>query len=383
MPPERLGLIFLDSDGSYLARDKTSAIENIYISMRKEVKCSAFGPVNIERVNVSSIGNLTTAPEDAIQYYKSKLSLFVDTSLISSVKLKILVDPGNGTACGLLASILREVGQTVVEINGVPSGKFARAPEPRAHTLKSTALQVREQSCDFGAATDTDADRVLFITSEGDVVMEDIIGAIFATATINRYRGTVQDDTICIVTPINSSSLIEHICSDLNVKLEYCRIGQPDTEEAIKRTGAVFAYEESGKYYFPKDALCCDATLATLKLLEILAERRVTLQDLMEEYPKIHQKKCAIECANTKKKTIERKIEDLLRREARDGMVRDITIDGYKRIYQDRSWLLIRISGTEPLIRVFADTLSSRERAEELAELGVKIVHDAMEAMET
>jgi phosphomannomutase len=187
------------------------------------------------------------------------------------------------------------------------------------------------------------------------------------------------------VVPINSSGLIEEVISKCSGKLEYCRIGQPETIKAIKQSNACFSYEESGKYYFSNQALWPDALLSSLKLLEIMARLNKPLAELASEFSRFYQVKHTIHydaMTEGAKKSIDsnklfQKIQELWATELKEKSVRDVVIDGLKRIYDDRSWLLIRKSGTEPLIRVYADA-PTLERAEQLVQQGEELVKKAV-----
>ena len=309
--------------------------------------------------------------------YKAFLLGCVDTNLIKSKQYRVLLDPANGPATLVFPDILKELGCEVFLINDQLSPVPNRPSEPRAKNLVETAAKVKEHKCDIGIATDIDADRVLFIDAEGQVLSEDLVGGIFA-------REVVSSDKVCVV-PVNSSGLIEEVISKCSGKLEYCRIGQPETIKAIKQSQACFSYEESGKYYFSNQALWPDALLSSLKLLEIMARLNQPLAELASEFSRFYQVKHTIHydaMIEGAKKVIDsnklfQKIQELWASELKDKSVRDVTIDGLKRIYDDRSWLLIRKSGTEPLIRIYADA-PTQERAEHLVQQGETLVKKAV-----
>lgn len=359
-PPDRIGLIVMMSDGAYVPDHVARTLERLY--EQYETRKCVTPP--------DRIGSIMPADRPLELYRKSLLSS-VDVKLIARQRFKVLVDPCNGTACGILTDVLRRVGCTVIEINCTPGPVPGRAPEPRAHSLVATAHEVVKKGCNLGIATDVDADRVLFIDSLGRVLSEDLVGAIFAESELAPLR-----QRKC-VTPINSSGLIEHVCAELNATLEYCPPGQPATIEAVKKIGAHYSYEESGKYYFCQEVMWCDGLLATLKMLEIMARKKKPLHDLGAHLPKFHQVKRLVRCADDRKEAVMARVAEIWKKEATEGRLRDVTVDGLKRIYKDNSWLLMRKSGTEPLIRVFSDSMSP-DRSEALVNIGVAIVRRAL-----
>ncbi|MBI5779040.1 MAG: hypothetical protein HZA49_06250 [Planctomycetes bacterium] len=363
MPHDMVGFIILTSDGSYLDIETSRELErrfDNYGQARQAVKPEGIG-INTPAVNPS-------------ECYRKFLLGSVDVNLIKSRHYRVLLDPVNGPATLVFPDILKELGCEVFLINDKLSPVPNRPSEPRAKNLTETAAKVKEYKCDLGIATDIDADRVLFIDAEGKVLSEDLVGGIFA-------REVVSSDKVCVV-PVNSSGLIEEVISKCSGKLEYCRIGQPETIKAIKQSNACFSYEESGKYYFSNQALWPDALLSSLKLLEIMARLNKPLAELASEFSRFYQVKHTIHYdelakGKTDHNKLFQKIQELWASELKDKSVRDVVIDGLKRIYDDKSWLLIRKSGTEPLIRVYADA-PTQERAEQLVQQGEELVKKAV-----
>jgi phosphomannomutase/phosphoglucomutase len=228
---------------------------------------------------------------------------------------------------------------------------------------------VRKHKCDLGACFDVDADRSLFIDADGIPVSEDTMGAVFA-------KHELQKGDVCVV-PINSSGLIEQVCRDAGARLEYCEVGQPPTLEAIKRLGATFSYEESGKYYFPRRFLWSDGLYTAGRLLEIMARTGRSLAELAAEFPRYHQVKRNVAVAEDRKDQALARAAQRLQKALTEGRARDVTVDGFKRVYEDHSWLLFRKSGTEALIRVYSDA-PTKERAEELAAKGEALLGECL-----
>ncbi|MEW6027055.1 MAG: hypothetical protein AB1599_07170 [Planctomycetota bacterium] len=372
-PHNMIGFIILASDGSYLDIETSRELEkrfDNYNQARQAVKPEGIG-INTPAVNPS-------------ECYKKFLLGSIDVNLIKVKKYRVLLDPVNGPATLVFPDILKELGCEVFLINDHLSPVPNRPSEPRAKNLVETAARVKECNCDLGIATDVDADRVLFIDANGNVLSEDLVGGVFAREVVSSDKACPTESVrrVCVV-PVNSSGLIEEVISKCSGKLEYCRIGQPETIRAIKQANACFSYEESGKYYFCNDALWPDALLASLKLLEIMARLNQSLAGIASEFSRFYQVKHTIRYdelskGKTDSQKLFQKIKELWATECKDKSVRDVTIDGLKRIYEDKSWLLIRRSGTEPLIRVYADA-PTLERAEELVKQGEELVRKAVE----
>jgi phosphomannomutase/phosphoglucomutase len=148
--------------------------------------------------------------------------------------------------------------------------------------------------------------------------------------------------------------------------------------EAIKKHGAVFSYEESGKYYFVKDEYWCDGILATMKLLEVMAQRNRKPSELAAEFPRLAQSKHKLPCPDADKPRIYPAVRKFIETHPFEEVDRLIDLDGLKTIYKSGSWLLVRVSGTEPLVRVFAES-EKADTARELAEYGVELVKSILD----
>jgi phosphomannomutase/phosphoglucomutase len=354
LPPDRSGLILIGGDGAIEPFSVTDQVEEI---LRAE---------DYREVAPQDIGRLEESFH-AYELYISECMQALDAPLCRSKNYKVLADPANGTASYIAMEFFQWLGCRTELIHYDPAPVAERPSEPRAATVTRAIEAVRREKCDLGACFDVDADRVLFIDADAIPVSEDTVGAVFA-------KRELKAGDVCVV-PINSSGLIEQVCRDIGATLEYCAVGQPPTLEAIKKLGAVYSYEESGKYYFPRRFLWADGLYSAGKMIELMAKTGKSLAELAAEFPRFHQVKKNLHVdgdpAATLAKTIQRLGLALTK-----GRVRDITVDGFKRVYDDHSWLLFRKSGTEPLIRVYSDA-PSRERAEELAAEGERLVLEA------
>lgn len=348
LPPDRIGLILLQADGSIAPFSVTDAVEEILASE------------DYREVPPREIGRLEEAFHP-YELYISECMQALDARLCRSKNFKVLADPANGTASYIAMEFFQWLGCDVELINYDPNPVPGRPSEPRAAVVTDAIAAVRKHGCHLGACFDVDADRSLFIGADGIPVSEDTMGAVFA-------KHELKAGDVCVV-PINSSGLIEKVCRDVGARLEYCEVGQPPTLEAIKRLKAGFSYEESGKYYFPRHFLWSDGLYTSGRLLELMAQSGRSVAELAAEFPRYHQVKKNVAVADDRKDQALARATERLQKVMTEGRSRDITIDGFKRVYDDNSWLLFRKSGTEPLIRVYSDA-PTKERAETLAAQG-------------
>jgi phosphomannomutase/phosphoglucomutase len=356
LPPDRIGLLLLQGDGSIAPFSVTDAVEEI---LRSE---------DYREVPPQEIGRLEEAFHP-YELYISECMQALDARLCRSKKFKVLADPANGTASYIAMEFFQWLGCDVELLNYDPNPVPGRPSEPRAGVVGDAIAAVRKNGCHVGVCFDVDADRSLFIDADGIPVSEDTMGAVFA-------KHELRKGDVCVV-PINSSGLIEQVCRDAGARLEYCEVGQPPTLEAIKRLGAAFSYEESGKYYFPRRFLWSDGLYSAGRLLEIMATTGRSLAELAAEFPRYHQVKKNVAVDEDRKDQALARATQRLQKSLTEGRARDVTVDGFKRVYEDHSWLLFRKSGTEPLIRVYSDA-PTKERAEELAAKGEALLGECL-----
>ena len=357
MPPDRIGLILMNSEGAYAPYSVTDEVEKLYNG-------KSWASARYDRV-----GRQFSASKP-LERYIGRVSRMVNRRTISLNKYKVLVDTGNGTAGAALPRILRDLCCDIECLNAEPKPNPDRDCEPRAATLKATAARAKEVGAQLAAATDLDADRVIFFDEKGQGIPEDVAGCIFARQVLARRKGPV-------VVPVNSSTLIERVCKEAGVPLHYCRVGQPATMEAIRKHAAVFSYEESGKYYFVKDEYWCDGILATMKFLEVMALRRKKASELANDFPRMAQVKQKLPCPDKDKPSVYPAVRKLLESHPFADTDRLIDLDGLKTIYKDGGWLLVRVSGTEPLVRVFAEA-KNEETAKDMADYGMELVRSVL-----
>ncbi len=340
-PPDIIGIICVDSLGRDIPRDISDEIEKIFFEGK--FKKVAWNEIKDE------------IQEDAIDNYMKFIKKFAKN--VSG--FKIVIDVANGCGAGTMNRILENLGISVKCINCKRKKIPDRASEPRRETLRELIRETK--NFDLGAGVDIDADRVVF-SSGNDTISEDVIGAIFAKREVRNK----------MVTPINSSSLIEKVARDRGFEIIYCPVGPPEIAEAILKNNADFGYEETGKYIFPPHTLWGDSILSIVKILGIMDREGKSIEELAKEFPRYYQMKEKIKVKREKKREIVENIGDYLEKNTPKGVVKIVRVDGVKLIYEN-SWLLIRASGTEDVIRIFSDSRNEDE-AKNLVEFGKKIL---------
>ncbi len=279
----------------------------------------------------------------------------------------MVIDPGNGAASGVLLPLFERLGCLSIAINDNADGRFpSRSPYPRREVLGKLKRAVLETSADLGVATDGDGDRAIFVDERGEVAWGDVAGSLFAIDRLEHGDGRT------VVAPVNSSQLIRDVCRGRG-KLVTTRVGPPAIIDALRsHSDSVFGFEETGKYIWPEVLLYGDVSLSTFRMLELMGSQGKTMKELTASLPRYHMVKRAFRCDDSRKEAI----HALILRSSLPPGARRITLDGVKLVYPDRSWLLLRPSGTEPFFRCYAEAKTAKE-AEGLAKDGIRMLRKA------
>jgi phosphomannomutase / phosphoglucomutase len=345
-PREYNGIKFIAGDGSEFPRDGEKDIEKIYYSGK-------FALVSWEKT-----GSFRTDP-GVNEYYTKSIINSVDAETIRSCRFKVVADTGCGAGSLTLPFLLRELGCQVLTLGAQPDGTFPwRNPEPLPEALTELSNLVKMTGADMGAAHDGDADRIVFIDENGVFINDEILLAMMAKYMLENEKGP-------LVTPVSSSQRMADVAKDAGAELYWTAVGSINVARKMMEVNAVFGGEGNGGLIFPKHQYCRDGGMACAKILEILAGGK-TLSELAKSVPEYFNAKTKIPSENTQS-TME-KVE----LEASGLGLKIDTLDGIKIWYED-GWVLIRPSGTEPIIRVFAEA-KKQERAEELMQEGQNMI---------
>lgn len=386
MPPDRIGIIPMNADGTYATAEVTDPIESAiveYPERRWTVAWDQAGRLTGTVTQPILDGmylqqtlwrdprspRATEATRRGTPPSRATLDSRFDLNALYRRKFRVLIDSGNGTAGRTARLFLEALGCEVEGIHESPKPVPDRPSECRASSCTAAIERMRSGRFDLGACFDGDADRVLFITTDGTPLPEDLVGGIFA-------RAVLQPGDVC-VTPINSGNLIEVVCREIGATVRYCRIGQPDTGRAVKEHGGAYMYEASAKYGFPREFLWYDAIYAVARMLDHMARVEKSLAELAAELPVFHRVDRNIPLNGASRDAVVARALAAARETFGDGARRVDDLDGLRFTYPDDAWVLLRPSGTEPLARVYADA-PSHERAESLAAEGERIFRDAM-----
>ena len=260
----------------------------------------------------------------------------------------VVIDPGCGATSAVAPFIFRELRCKVRALNAQPDGFFpGRSPLPDEESLKPLGSVVRELKADIGIAYDGDGDRVVFIDEKGNFVSLDQSLALYAAYVIERNRGGT------VVTHVEASMCVEDTVEKLGGKVLRTKVGDVSIANAMKNCGAIFGGEPCGAWIHPEHHFCPDGILSSVLFLKMLDEKDAKLSELISQVPSYPILREKVECPNNFKETVMRKVESKIA-EVFPDFKDKLTVDGVRLSLSD-GWVLIRPSGTEPVIRITAE----------------------------
>lgn len=335
-PPEYNGIKVIGPHGIELDRDEEREVEEFFNEekgRRIPWKSLAEGVEEFPLVN---------------EVYVKGVLEHVDEELIRKRGFRVVVDPANSVGTLTTPRILRELGAKPIVINGTLDPLFpARPPEPVPDVLKGTSEAIRAFNADLGVAHDADADRAIFMDELGRVHWGDRSAAILA-----KYLRAERNELGKVYTAVSSSTVIEEVMREYGVEVVWLKVGSVDIAHTMRKMGdAMCGFEENGGFMYPPHQFVRDGGLATALFLEALSAWKLRPSELFDQLPKYY----VFKGKHKMPRELAVKAVEALKEEFRGYKL--ITIDGVK-VVGDDFWVLVRPSGTEPLLRVMAEARS-------------------------
>ncbi|MGZ7095707.1 MAG: phosphomannomutase [Methanobacterium sp.] len=298
-----------------------------------------------EKAPPDKIGRLSYV-HDYVEKYLNAVLKHIERDLISSMAPKVVLDCENGTVTSILPEILSRLGSETILFGCQPSNINSKMiAEPTHESISMVSSLVNAVGADMGIAMDNDGDRVVFIDEKGNIIRDQTIMAILAREYLVENRGGV------IVTSITSSMSIDEIVAGNNGKL--IKVPLDNVLEEINKNNAVFGGEDFGMYVFPNFQKCFDAIYAAVKILEIVCKHNTTLSAMVKEIPEYPRTEFSVKVEHeTKNETLNNLKENLSEKGQID------TTEGIK-VQDEDSFILIRPSRFEPLMRIYVEARSS------------------------
>jgi phosphomannomutase/phosphoglucomutase len=340
-PPEYNGIKVIWNDGIEISREQEIEIENIFFKEK------------MKYADWEKIGK-TSELQGIIDDYVEAIEKHVNVARITKKHFHVVTDATNSVGNLTTPRLLRELGCKVTTINGNIDGTFpARLPEPRPENLKDLSSTVKALNADLGIAYDGDADRSIFVDERGEIHWGDKTFALVEKHFLKENPGEK------IVTPISSSTLVKDIANAYNGEIVWTKVGSVTVSQTMKKLNAKLGGEENGGIFYGLHQSVRDGAMATALILDIMAKNGEKLSKLIGELPKYFIEKGKVECPEEIKQKVLKKLVKQMQ------SLNISTIDGVKIWFKDKSDILIRPSGTEPIYRLYAEA-KTRERAIQL-----------------
>lgn len=332
-PPEYNGIKPVASDGVEISREDESKVQEIFYS-NEHLPSAYSGSEFVE--------------ENIVESYMDRIFGLINVEKIRQREFKVVIDGGNGVQ-GPVASVLaKRLGCKVLTLNCNIDGDFpGRGPEPTVDNLKMLSHAVTSAGADLGVAYDGDGDRSIYCDEKGQVYSGDRTGALLAKFLLATKQ--LKTDIIC---PINTTVAVPLVANKAGAKVVFTKVGSVEvSREMVKRKATIGMEENGGFMYGPLNEVR-DGAMTTALVLEMLATyAKDSLSKLMHTLPRTFQFKSKYPCP-TKANAIE-----VINKIQGHGSPKQIeAMDGVKVWIDDETWILVRPSGTEPIIRLYAES---------------------------
>lgn len=270
----------------------------------------------------------------------------------SSVRLKIVVDCGNGSQSDLMPEVLRRIGHQVIEMNCSIQGEFMARDTEVDGILANLQQSVLESRADLGIAYDADGDRAAFVDHTGRFISGDYIGTILAKNLSSP----------AIVTTIGTSQVIDTI----GKKVFRTKVGSPYVITKMKEEKSTFGFEPNGGCIFPEVMVTRDGGTTTIQLLNVLYKNHTTLAESFDQLPRFFMYKNKLDCPA-------HLFPEILSEAKKKFPGNADETDGLKVWLTNSEWLLFRPSGNAPEFRVFCESPDEKQ-AENLGKRAIDLV---------
>ena len=308
---------------------------------------------------VDKLGKITKVDNYIDIHIDQVLSLdILDINKIKSSKFKVVVDAVNSTGGIAVPKLLKKLGVEVIELYCEPNGHFPHNPEPLKENLTDLSKLVIENSANLGIVVDPDVDRLAFVCEDGSVFGEEYTLVACSDFVLNKTPGPT-------VSNLSSTRALRDVTIKHGCSYESSAVGEVNVVEMMKKNNAVIGGEGNGGVIYPESHYGRDSLVGIVLFLNLLAEKNVSVLKLKEEYPPYFMSKQKLQLNDDL--DFDSIKEFLMDKHSSENIN---VIDGLK-IDFEKSWVQLRKSNTEPIIRIYSEA-KTQELANELANKFIK-----------
>jgi phosphomannomutase / phosphoglucomutase len=331
-PPEYNGLKAISNDGVEISREDELKVQDIY-DEKKFSRVDGFARDFIDQYIIDS-------------YIEAVLAL-VDVQNIRSRKFTVAIDVGNGAQAKVAPLILGRLGCKVITINGNIDGNFpGRGPEPTIENLNLLSNMVNHSMADVGVAYDGDGDRSMFCDEKGYLHGGDKTGTLLVKYLLENKHARAE-----IVCPLNTTMALSLVARENGANLIYTKVGSVEVSREMVKRKSLLGLEENGGFMYGNLNEVRDGIMTTVLILDALASTGQKLSGLLSSLPSTFQYKSKFSCPT---KQIAEEVVGACLKHGNPKRVE--TLDGAKIWIDEETWIMVRPSGTEPLVRIYAES---------------------------
>ena len=333
-PSQYNGIKPCANDGVEISREDELIIEDIYLQKNWLQKSAKWG--------------ITGTENKAIETYLKGIISHIDSKLIESKHFKVVLDLGNGAQAVSAPNFCELLNCETFLVNPKIDGTFpGRGSEPTPQNLSELSKTVKENNADLGIAFDGDGDRSIFCDNNGDILTGDKSALVLTRHILKKNPHSL------VVTCLNSGSNIEVLAEQFDSKVIRTKVGSVEVSRKMVPTDALIGFEENGGFMYGKHNQVRDGCMTLALMLDLLATSGKPLTEEITSLPPSFTTKDKVPCSAEKTQ----KLISSLHEEFPNS---DIS-DGIKIILDPKNWVMIRPSGTEPIVRIYVESESQEK----------------------
>jgi phosphomannomutase len=322
------GIKLLSPKGRALTHDEGQAVLDLYHKQ-------AFRRVEPNRIR--KVETVSDGPEVHVERVLST----VNAEAIRAASIRVVVDAVNGAGGPEMVLLLKQLGCRFTMINGEPTGRFGRGPEPTPENLGDLAEAVRREKAAIGLALDPDADRLSLVDETGRPIGEEYTLALACRHRLTQERGPLACN-------LSTSRMMNDVAAEAGVPLYRTPVGEVNVALAIERHGCLIGGEGNGGVIDPRVALVRNSLAGTALLLERLAASAQSLRQFSAELPVYTMVKDKVQVGRADPAGLLRAVRERFKNATVDER------DGVHLAWKE-GWLHVRASNTEPILRILAE----------------------------
>lgn len=300
--------------------------------------------------DIDNIGTVLNNQTYNLKHIEKVLKLnLVDTEAIKNANFTVAVDAVNSVGGVIISQLLKALGvKNIVELNCEATGKFAHTPEPLPENLTQISELMRQGGIDVGFVVDPDVDRLAIVMENGEMFVEEYTLVAVADYILSHTPGST-------VSNLSSSRALRDVTNSHNCSYSAAAVGEVNVVAKMKETNAIIGGEGNGGVIYPEAHYGRDALVGVALFLSLLAKSGKTVSQLKATYPQYAIAKNKIEL--TPEIDVDKILVAMKEKYANENIT---DIDGVKIDFAD-SWVHLRKSNTEPIIRIYSEAHSMQE----------------------